>query len=102
MECICAICGEEMQAEIDTIRPGSNEPFMKVTPCCDTEYTSDILHDLREVHCPDLEDQFEAVDIALTDVLERIPDDTMEEYFIQDLKNTINSMLDIIKEITKL
>ena len=106
-DCICETCGQEMTAEYDVIRPGSNEPFLRVTPCCPNEKDSEKLDTLTNYFQPEFEEIFEDLDNAIDDVFKFIEQDKGSNlhYGLADLRRVIktrmNDLLTTIQEVDK-
>ena len=104
-DCICKTCGKEMTAEYDVIRPGCNDPFLRVTPCCPNDKDSEKLENLTNYFQPELEEIFEDLDNAISDVFKFIEQDTLSNlhYDLADLrlviKTRMNDLLTTIKEV---
>jgi len=102
MDLICGICGRELEWEDGgSCRPGSNNPFRVVQPCCLPPEEQAAKEDLRGELLPEVEGRYEFLAGDIGKLLLLIKESDSEcncAYDSRQLRNSIELGLEYLKK----
>lgn len=95
IDCVCSVCGQEMRAEFDTFRSGSNEPFMRVMPCCQDEESDSRASYVEDDELPELQENILNLIESVQKFMEHDSKEQRQEIadYSQELRSRIKDLI---------